>query len=344
MTRPLSDLFRLTNEKAEALCNEWGEKVYAALDVNMPAASGAIMRVLETRERAQRCVEGWEYKIGNTALIGVSPFDPPPPHTISEFLRWWRSSIGPGGIRAAEMAQKREAREASWKLGRARRRRRELRRERKAIREAIVSPRRQLKMLERQQEELIAAQRKLEPRIEALEEKIQRTEAWVERMGPPKEPEKPPEKPEAPEPEKPPEPERRVTTFMGQEVVIIEAPRGASKVPKAPEPPKVEEPPPEEKKRPRGRPRKEKPPKKYRQYSPEDFASYRRRTGTLKRFREKYERLGKEIEALESLYDQLQEVRTEFDETRLSRYKTRIRHITKTIKALEVYIEEREED
>jgi ribosome-binding protein aMBF1 (putative translation factor) len=101
----------------------------------MPVASGAIERALSVRTSAVRGYTddggtGWIYGIGDQSLIGVDPFDPPPPHTISAFLDWWRGEDGPGGRRKADRAERGRVKAERRKLGRARRKRAGLRRER----------------------------------------------------------------------------------------------------------------------------------------------------------------------------------------------------------------------
>lgn len=57
----------------------------------------------------------WVVRIGSMEKVGVTPDTPPPPHTITEFLKWYREE-GPGHERKErrekEWTEKRKAREA----------------------------------------------------------------------------------------------------------------------------------------------------------------------------------------------------------------------------------------
>ena len=298
MSKPLRDLLRITDEKAEALCNTWGDNVYANVQDFAPAASGAILRALEPVHRAQRCNIGWEYKIGSMDLIGVSPFDAPPPHTISKFLEWWRSEAGPGGRRAKEMADRKVVRHEDRKLKRRSRLKRKITKELPELKAELVSKKMQSKLYADLLDTAYEKRRRLSERSDAIEAHMARTEQWTREMTPKIQKE-----------------ESTLDKIMAAREAAIESGTVPVDIDFDEFKKSFEL---AEQKRGRGRPKKVKPPRTF-DKQPEDFKSYRRRQEALPKIEAEIEAIDKRIEGLYTSWDKAEAERKKFESSKKAR-------------------------
>lgn len=85
----LNELRKLPDKYGERIVSRWGEVVLEHLAQTTPVDSGNLRNALLNSTAPRKDGNVWTVGIGDMSLVGVSPFDPPPPHTISAFLKWY---------------------------------------------------------------------------------------------------------------------------------------------------------------------------------------------------------------------------------------------------------------
>lgn len=106
---PISNLLDITEKGAPRILELWQESVLLQLKARVPKATGTLAKALLVKLPIVRTGSGFVTGIGDKSMIGVDPFEQPPPNTISRFLDWWRDT--PEGVQEEkEIQQKRDDR------------------------------------------------------------------------------------------------------------------------------------------------------------------------------------------------------------------------------------------
>jgi len=106
---PISNLLDITEKGAPRILELWQESVLLQLKANTPKLTGTLAKALFVKHPIVKTGSGFVTGLGDKKMIGVDPFEKPPPNTISRFLDWWRDT--PEGIQEAkERQQKRDDR------------------------------------------------------------------------------------------------------------------------------------------------------------------------------------------------------------------------------------------
>ena len=101
---PISNLLDITEKGAPRILELWQESVLLQLKANTPKLTGTLAKALFVKHPIVKTGSGFVTGLGDKKMIGVDPFEKPPPNTISRFLDWWRDT--PEGIREAKERQK----------------------------------------------------------------------------------------------------------------------------------------------------------------------------------------------------------------------------------------------
>jgi len=100
---PISNLLDITEKGAPRILELWQESVLLQLKANTPKLTGTLAKALFVKHPIVKTGSGFVTGLGDKKMIGVDPFEKPPPNTISRFLDWWRDT--PEGIREAKERQ-----------------------------------------------------------------------------------------------------------------------------------------------------------------------------------------------------------------------------------------------